>query len=124
MPGSTSTSADFALEYTGAERRRLMLLALTGVTVMLLASRLWFFPWLAAFAATAGCRGIAGLNGLTLLFHGLFAGLPLLLGWPGYRALRSGQFPAAGVKVLLPTRIRRGRARQGAAAVLPRPCNR
>ncbi|MDM5177893.1 hypothetical protein PO883_11890 [Massilia sp. DJPM01] len=107
---------EFAEQYTRAERLRLALIILPPALALLLAAKLWFSPWLAAFAATAGCRDIGGVNGIVVLNYGLFVGLPLLfaalaglvLGVPGYRSLRSGQFPAPGTKVFSPRRIVRG----------------
>ncbi|NHZ94962.1 hypothetical protein [Massilia sp. CCM 8734] len=119
---------EFAEQYTRAERRRLALLILTAGAALLVVTKLWFFPWLAAFAASAECREIGGVNGVKLVFYGVFVGMPLLLalvlgailGVPGYKSLRSGQFPAAGVKVWRPMRIRRGRRATliGAACLL------
>lgn len=107
---------EFAEEYTRAERLRKTLLILPAGVAVLLGAQFWFFPLVKAFAATAACREIAGVPGIALLFYGLFVGLPLLgalvlgliFGVPGYKILRSGQFPAAGTKVFRPTRIRRG----------------
>lgn len=125
---STHKAAEFAEQYTRAERVRLALLILPAGAAFLLAARFWFFPWLTAFAATAGCREIGGVPGVTLLFYGSFVGLPLLvalvfgavLGRPGYQTLRGGQYPAAGTRVFRPTRIRRGMAARliGAAHLL------
>ncbi|NHZ93197.1 hypothetical protein F2P45_29915 [Massilia sp. CCM 8733] len=121
-------TSEFAEQYTRAERLRLGLLILPAGLALLVATKLWFFPALAAFAASAECREIGGVNGITLLMYGLFVGLPLLLalvlgatvGVAGYKSLRSGQFPPAGTKVLRPTRIRRGRRATltGAACLL------
>lgn len=110
-------TAEFAEQYTRAERQRLILLILPAALALLVALKLWSFPALAAFAASPGCREIGGVNGIALLMYGVFVGLPLLValvlgataGMAGYKSLRSGQFPAAGTKVLRPTRIRRGR---------------
>ena len=121
-------TSEFAEQYTRAERLRLTLLILPAALALLVAAKLWILPSLAAFAASAGCREIGGVNGIALLMYGVFVGLPLLValvlgatvGVAGYKSLRSGQFPPAGTKVLRPTRIRRGRRATltGAACLL------
>ncbi len=121
-------TAEFAEQYTPAERQRLILLILPAALALLVALKLWLFPALAAFAASPGCREIGGVDGIALLMYGVFVGLPLLValvlgatvGVAGYKSLRSGQFPPAGTKVLRPTRIRRGRRAilTGAACLL------
>lgn len=119
---------EFAEQYTRAERLRLALLILPAGLALLVAMKRCLFPWLAAFAASAACREIGGVNGVKLVFYGVLVGMPLqlalvlgaILGVPGYKSLRSGQFPAAGVKVWRPMRIRRGRRATliGAACLL------
>ncbi|MDQ1815399.1 hypothetical protein RBA41_19025 [Massilia sp. CCM 9210] len=119
---------EFAEQYTPAERTRIRLLIIPPVIGVAVGAKLWFFPWLAAFSATAECSDIGGVNGIVVLNYGLFVGLPLLIaavvglvfGIPGFKSLRSGQFPAPGSKVFSPRRILRGRLATlyGAARVL------
>jgi hypothetical protein len=111
-------TADFAEEYTVRERVRLAArgIALGGLAI--LAWKLWLLPEFEAFVGSAPCRALFGANGTTVLWYGLFAGLPLLVlallglthGRRGVRILRDGQFPPIGEKVLRRTRIRRGSA--------------
>lgn len=111
---------EFAPRYTTAESIRIVVVgALAGAAVLTLGQG-WLFPWLKEFARTAHCRTVWGMDGLTVLWYGLFVGLPLhvgllvlaTLGWRGYKILRDGQFPALNEKVARPTRIRRGTAAQ------------
>ena len=109
-------TVEFAPEYTKTERIRFVLVAFAVGAAVTLASRLWFFPWLREFAASAPCRSVSGVTGTTALFYGLLVGLPLFLavlvgafvGRRGYRVLREGCLPPSGEKVFRPTPIRRG----------------
>jgi hypothetical protein len=107
---------DFAEQHTTAERIRLLVIGglIGGLIVLLFESLL--FPWFREFAASAPCRNIFGIEGLTVLWYGVFVGIPLhfailvglVFGWRGYKVLRDDQFPPIGEKVYRPTRIRRG----------------
>lgn len=114
----THSEPEFAEEYSRAERVRLaVILALIGAAAVLSANA-WLFPWIRELAASAPCRTVFGLDGLTFLSYFVFVGVPLhaaalvgaIFGWRGYKTLRDGQFPPAKEKVLRPTRIRRGDA--------------
>ncbi|WP_386070648.1 hypothetical protein ACFJIW_08390 [Tahibacter sp. UC22_41] len=107
-------SVEFAPTYSATERGRFIALGLAAGAPVVVAGKLWFFPWI----ATLPCRTVFGIDGNVLLWYGLFVGLPLLAalvagfgyGRSGLRALREGQFPPAGVKVMRATRIVRGTA--------------
>lgn len=109
---------EFAEEYSFAERVRLICVGVPVGGVWILAWKVWLRPWLDAFVESAPCRPAFGISGVTVLWYGLFVGLPLLLacilacmeGRRGLRILRDGQSPPIGQKVLRPTRIRRGAA--------------
>ncbi|HLD68781.1 MAG TPA: hypothetical protein VJA19_22415 [Pseudomonas sp.] len=123
---------EFAPEYSRVERIRLVLGGTLAGALLVYGAQTWLFPGIKAFATLAPCRQVLGIDGLTVLWYGLFVGLPLhvavlmllTFGWQGYKVLRDGQFPAAGTKVYRPTRIRRGRKARligylHLAAVLP-----
>jgi hypothetical protein len=109
---------EFAEEYSFRERVRLCAVGLVVGGVFVLLWKLWLLPAFAAFAASAHCRSVFGMAGTTVLWYGLFVGFPLFLalvlacteGRRGVKILRDGQSPPMGVKVLRPTRIKRGAA--------------
>jgi len=110
------TQPEFAEEHTQAERIRFVVIGtLTGALVVF-SSKAWLFPWFREFAAAAPCRTVFGIEGVTVLWYGLFVGLPLhaavlvaaTFGRRGYKVLRDGQFPPAKEKVYRQTKIRRG----------------
>lgn len=108
--------AEFAELYTRAERVRLLIAGVVAGVAVVAIGRLWFFPWLTSFAASAPCRMVSGVNGATLLWWGLFVGIPLMaaglvaatISRRGARILREGQVPPRHDKVMRPTRIQRG----------------
>lgn len=123
---------EFAEEYTKQERVRFVVLGSLAGAVMVGASKLFFFPWLRGFSEPAHCQSIMGVNGSTVLFYGMFVGLPLLsavlvgctVGRRGVTILRQGQVPPESEKVFRPTRIVRGRMAKASGffhtvAVLP-----
>lgn len=94
----------------------MLVLVVPAALALAAASKFWFLPALRAYADTAHCHEVAGINGTALLFYGTMVGFPLLaailtgaiFGWRGYKTLRDGQFPPQGEKVLQRTPIRRG----------------
>ena len=118
MSNETNEPSEFAEEYTFRERASLAARGIVVGGLVVLASKLWLLPAFDAFVATAPCRIVLGVSGSTLLWYGLFVGLPLLAfaflfvaqGRQGLRILRESRFPPAGEKVLRRTRIRRGAA--------------
>jgi len=107
---------EFAEEYSTNERIRIIGLGGVIGAVLIYLGDAWFFPWLTEFSASAACRTVFGVNGVLVLFYGLFVGLPLLVaigigisfGRRGIRILREGRVPPSGEKVFRPTRIARG----------------
>ena len=107
---------EFAAEYTRIERIRFLVIGMLAGALVVLSSKMWLFPWLREFATSAPCRKVLGIEGVTVLWYGLFVGIPLqvavlfiaTVGWRGYKILRDGQVPPFNEKVFRPTRIRRG----------------
>ena len=107
---------EFAEEYTKSEAIRFIVIAMIAGALVVFLSESWLFPWWREFATSAPCRKIMGIEGLTVLWYGLFVGLPLhiavlivaTIGWRGYKILRDGQVPPIKEKVFRPTKIRRG----------------
>ena len=107
---------EFAEEHTNTERIRFVALGMLAGALVVGVCKLWFFPWLSAFSASAPCRSVFGLSGSTVLAYGLFVGMPLLaallvsvtLGRRGLRIVREGRVPTSGKKVFRRTKIQRG----------------
>jgi hypothetical protein len=116
VPSQHIQQAEFAVEYTTAERARLVVGGIVVGAAVVAIGKLWFFPWLTQFSAAAPCRSVLGINGVVALFYGLFVGIPLscafligsTLGLRGCRILRDRQVPPVGEKVFRATRIERG----------------
>ncbi len=111
-----NTEAEFAEEHTRAARIRFVVIGILMGALVIISSKAWLFPWLREFIKSAPCRTVFGIEGLTVLWYGMFAGLPLFalvlfgvpVAWRGYKILSDGQFPPAKEKVYRPTKIQRG----------------
>lgn len=107
---------EFAEEHTKAERIRVGVLGVLFGAIVVILSKTFLFPWIREFADSAPCRKVFGIEGLTVLWYGLFVGIPLhsallvviALGWRGYKILRDGQCPPDKEKVYRLTKILRG----------------
>jgi hypothetical protein len=112
-----SEQPELAEEYSRTEKIRVVVLYLAASAAMVLISKLWLFPAIREFAASAHCREVLGISGVAVLFYGILVGMPvgvalivgLALGQRGYRVVRDGQLPPVGEKVFRPTRITRGK---------------
>ena len=110
------TGAEFAEQYTKAEAIRLVVIGTLAGALVVVVSKAWLFPSLREFVAAAPCTTVFGIQGLTVLWYGLFVGMPLstamlvgaIFGWRGYKILRDERFPPLREKVGRPTRIRKG----------------
>ncbi len=108
---------EFAPEYSTRERWRLIGWYSLLMLAMVAASKLWLLPRFAWFAANSQCQTVFGIPGTTVLFYGLFVGLPLgaavlvaaFTVGISVRAIRSRRYPPPGQKVLRRTRVRKGR---------------
>ncbi len=107
----------YAPLYSRRERIRLALkLAIIFIPLFLLA-HYWFVPWVGEYARYANCYRYGEYNGVEVLMHGVFVGIPLstallvalLLGPRSLRIIRAGQDPLPGEKVLRQTRYRYGK---------------
>ena len=115
-PPNALSIAEFADEYTDAERIRFVVVgAIAGGSIVAI-GKLWLFPWLRVFSESADCQSVFGTRGTTVLGYGLFVGIPLFatllvigtFGRRGLRILREGRVPPSFEKVFRPTRIERG----------------
>lgn len=113
---SETQSTEYAPLYSAGERVRLI--ATTGVPVLLLVAswRMWGLPQYQAFVKVAHCRTILGFPGTSVLFYGLFVGLPVCLALliaamvlpTSVKALRARCYPPPGQKTFRRTKIKRG----------------
>ncbi|WP_147269688.1 hypothetical protein [Rhodanobacter denitrificans] len=109
-------SPEFAEQYSRAERIRIALLGTTAGGLLVAFEKLWLSPWLREFSTSAQCRTVFGVSGTTVLWQGLFVGLPFLAGLVvafafgrrGFKILRDGQVPPLREKSLRLIRVRRG----------------
>lgn len=108
--------SEYAPEYTKKECMILVLKIAAWVIPIVLISELWFFDWLSKYAENANCYSYGEINGVHLVFYGLFVFLPLsfaiiLFMFEGRRSIkviRLGQNPLPNEKVLSPTRYKYG----------------
>ncbi|WP_372635739.1 hypothetical protein [Alcanivorax jadensis] len=104
--------AEWAPQYSKAERIRLLLFHAAWAVPLFLLTEFFFFPWFERYLETAHCHRYGAFNGLELVLYGLFIGLPLGLallvlaieGRHSFQILRLGQLPLPGEKVFRPTR--------------------
>lgn len=109
--------SEYAPQYSTRERRRRALIGIACIAVFWVIWTYWGLPRLQLFTQTAHCRTVFGLPGFTVLMHGLFVGLPLViaasLGWVvmphAVKCIRSRRYPAPGRKVTRKTKIQTGR---------------
>lgn len=107
---------EFTETYSRNERVRVVLLDAVLGAAALATWKWWALPWITDFADSAPCRSVFGADATTVLWLGLFVGLPALiaallgltLGRSGVAILRHGQYPPRGAKGFRPIRIRRG----------------
>ena len=107
---------EFSEEHTPAERIRGVIIGVVTGALVIFIGKSWLLPWFREFASSAPCRNIFGIEGVTVLWYGLFVGMPVAVtilvvstfGWRGYKIIRDGQSPPAKEKVYRPTKIHRG----------------
>ncbi|WP_410497859.1 hypothetical protein [Chitinibacter sp. S2-10] len=110
------TEAEYAELYTQAEKIRLVCVGTLIGAALIFLTRSYLLPWFNHFVETAPCRKVLGIDGLTVLWNGIFVAMPVFFaltvaatfGWRGYKILRDHQFPPRNEKVCKPTKIRRG----------------
>lgn len=109
--------AEYAEQYSRTERVRFILIGLALNGSLFLLWKYWALPRWADFANMSPCYEFWGISGVTILFHALFVGIPLLsalavavlISRRGLKILRDVQVPYQGEKVFRLTRIKRGR---------------
>ena len=88
-------------------RARLVLLSLVAVAGYV-AIDIYWPRFMGHVKGLPLCEQLPWLRGFVVAFVGIVVSMASMLGWQGYRILRSGQLPLPGALVFRRTRIRRG----------------
>ena len=107
---------EYAPEYSKKERIILVLKLLAWAVPVYLVAQFWFFDWLSEYARHANCYQYGNINGVHLVFYGVFVFIPLsvaflLVLFEGRRSIKIfklAQNPLPNEKVLRRTRYRYG----------------
>lgn len=107
---------EFAPEHTSKERWQRLVIVAPLVLGSYALCQWWFFPWLRAFSERAPCETVLGAPGLSVLFYGLFVGMPLFLAFmvgialvpASWRAIKTRRYPPPSQKVYRRTKIKTG----------------
>lgn len=67
---------EFAELYTKGENIRNVVVAMVVGAIVVVLGKVWFFPWVHEFANSAPCRQVFGIDGLRVLWYGIFMGIP------------------------------------------------
>jgi hypothetical protein len=113
-----ASDPSYAPEYTKQERINLALKHGSWILPLFIIIQYYFFPWLKDYASHANCYiyGNGHINGIHLLFYGLFIFMPLSFavivfiteGKRSIKVLKIGQNPLPGEKVFRPTKYKYG----------------
>lgn len=107
-----------APEYTKRERIILALKIAAWIIPIILVSELWFFDWLSEYVKNSNCYYYGKINGVHLVFYGLFVLMPLTFaiilfifeGRRSIKVIKLGQNPLPNEKVFSPTKYKYGTA--------------
>ncbi len=116
-PIERKEGVEYAPLYTASERIRLFAIHACWLIPALALWHYYFLPRFKEFAANAECYEIASVNGVKLIFFGLYVGLPLIIaisifcieGVGSIRAFKTAQYPPPGEKVFKLTPYKYGR---------------
>ena len=107
---------DYAPEYTKKERIIFLLKSFAWAIPLLLIAEFWFFDWLSEYSENANCYNYGDINGVHLVFYGLFVLMPLsfaiilflIEGRRSIKIIKLGQNPLPDEKVFKPTKYKYG----------------
>jgi hypothetical protein len=107
---------DYAPEYTKKERIVIMFKNAAWALPLFVIAKFWFFDWLSEYSKNAHCYNYGNINGVHLVFYGLFVFMPLSFaaalflteGLRGIKVIKLGQFPLPNEKTFRPTKYRYG----------------
>ncbi|MCW3107700.1 MAG: hypothetical protein JWQ09_2206 [Segetibacter sp.] len=116
---------EYAPLYSNSERLKLLVIHVCCLIPCFLFSQFYFFPTFKEFSEHAECHEIASINGVKLVFFGLFVGLPLVLafslflleGLRSIRAFKAAQHPPPNEKTFTLTPYKYGRAAKVTATI-------
>jgi len=109
---------DYAPEYTQKERIAFVLKIMAWTIPLFVMTQFWFFDWLSEYSENANCYNYGDINGVHLVFYGLFVFMPLSLaiivflteGRRSINVIKLGQNPLPNEKVFKPTKYKYGNA--------------
>ena len=107
---------DYAPEYTKKERIVFVLKIMAWAIPLFVIAEFWFFDWLAEYSKNANCYNYGDINGVHLVFYGLFVFMPLSFatiiflteGRRSIKVIKLGQNPLPNEKVFRPTKYKYG----------------
>lgn len=117
-PGYKEEGVDYAPEYTKRERIEIALKNLAWAIPVVFICEFWLFDWFAEYSNNANCYKYGSINGVHLVFYGLFVFMPLLFaiilclteGRRSIKVFRLGQNPLPNEKVFSTTSYKYGLA--------------
>lgn len=98
---------EYAPIYTRREKIRLVVIRFLWAVPFVLFLNFLFFPLLREYSENANCYNYGSINGVHIVFYGVFVGIPLCIalmiylfeGKSAISAFRAAQFPAPNQKV-------------------------
>lgn len=109
---------DYAPEYTKKERIVFVLRIMAWAIPLVVISEFYSFGWLSDYLENANCYNYGNINGVHLVFYGLFVFIPLSFaiilllteGRSSINVIKLGQTPLPNEKVFGPTKYKYGNA--------------
>jgi len=109
-------SVNYAPEYTKKERIIFVIKNMAWAILLFVFAEFWFFDWLSEYSKNANCYNYGDINGVHLVFYGLFVFMPLLfvviifftVGQRSIKVFKMGQSPLPNERVFRPTKYKYG----------------
>lgn len=120
---------DYAPMYTFNERLSLLLKHALWLAPLFLIIKFWLSPHLKKYITEAHCHSYGPVNGVHLVFYGLFVGYPLFFalliflfeGFNAIDAFKFSQYPLPNQKVFRLTKYKYGRSAKNHALLILSP---
>ncbi|MCP4978354.1 MAG: hypothetical protein GY931_19585 [Maribacter sp.] len=118
LPKYENKGVDYAPEYSKKERIMIMLKILAWAIPFITIFEFWFVDWFSEYSRNANCYNYGSLNGVHLVFYGIFVFVPLSFaiillltqGRRSFKVIRIEQNPLPNEKVFSPTKYKYGKA--------------